>query len=630
MHRLLALVLLVTISFDSHSQNQTVLDSLLRGAKKASNDSIRVAYHYELCYQWAAYNFDSAMYHANQMSEIALSSDNSILIFQAFSAQGLAHDYQYAFDSAIHYYIKAQELAEEIGYRKGIAISTFNIGVVYYYSGQMEKAIDNYLEAEKSYLEIDDQRNLGVLYNNLGLIYKNTKKYDLAKDFYLKSLTIKRERGDVNGIMNTLTNLSTIYQFLENYEQAKVASDEVLGIAKEQNNSGAYLAELINLGKIYIATDDQSRALSLYEEAAGMLDEDSPFIFKTEVFHQLSNFYVDQKELVKAKKYLDLVENLVAEDQLDVQMNHYLTFSRYHKATGQNSNAYTTLQKAFDIRESIFDNEVLEKTTELEQLYEKEKREAEIARLNAEQDLNTLTIEKSQQERNVLIAISILVVMLAVLFFVLFRQKRKSLLEREILLKEIHHRVKNNLQIISSLLNLQAGSLDDEVAIDAVKEGQNRVKSMALIHENLYKNDNLSGIEVDDYIKNLTDTLYHSFGVDTERIKTELSIEKLKLDIDTLIPLGLILNELVSNSLKYAFPNGEGILSLTLHKNSDALELQLKDNGPGLDEEKLESGNSYGWKMVKSLSRKLKADVLINNEEGTEISMKIKNYKLVA
>ncbi|MEM7296840.1 MAG: sensor histidine kinase [Bacteroidota bacterium] len=201
--------------------------------------------------------------------------------------------------------------------------------------------------------------------------------------------------------------------------------------------------------------------------------------------------------------------------------------------------------------------------------------------------------------------------------------------ERETLLKEIHHRVKNNLQIISSLLNLQAGSLEDEAAIDAVKEGQNRVKSMALIHENLYQNDDLSGIEVDEYIENLTRTLYGSFGVDEEKIKTNLSVEKIRLDIDTLIPLGLMLNELLCNALKYAFPEGQGNLALSLRQSENKLDLKVKDDGPGISKEKLENGNSYGWKMIKSLSRKLKADISIENDRGTQISLSIRNYQLV-
>ncbi len=615
--------------FYTVAQNQSLLDSLIFEARAAQDDSIKVSYHYELCYQWAAYNFDSSMWHARKMDVIAKKSGNQILEYQAQVAKGLAHDYQYTFDSAIFYYTKAWALAEEIGYKKGVAVSNFNIGVVHYYSGEMEKAIDKYLEAEPVYVEIGDDRNLGILYNNMGLIYRKTKKHELARDSYLKSLEIKRRRNDIAGVMSTLTNLSSVYQFMEEFEKAKEASEEVIKLAKEHDNQGAYLFELVSLGKIYAATGHLDESLSLYEEAEKLLGENEPYAFRTHIFQQLGGFYVKRGAYARAKKYLDIVAESVGESELDIQLDHYLTLADYFRATNQNLKSLKAFEMAFKIRETMVDNEVAEKTTELEQLYEKEKREKEITRLSLENNLTQLRIEKATRERNALIVGALLVVCLAIMFYSLFRQKKKSLSEREILLKEIHHRVKNNLQIISSLLNLQAGSLEDEVAIDAVKEGQNRVRSMALIHEKLYLTDNLSGIAVDDYIQNLSGTLQRSFGVDEEQIKTHFDIQKLKLDIDTLIPLGLILNELISNAFKHAFPDGEGSVELSLHENHKTLDLSIKDSGPGFDETALEKNNSYGWKMVKSLSKKLKADIDIKSQAGTEILMRIKNYQLV-
>jgi len=109
-----------------------------------------------------------------------------------------------------------------------------------------------------------------------------------------------------------------------------------------------------------------------------------------------------------------------------------------------------------------------------------------------------------------------------------------------------------------------------------------------------------------------------------------MDIDQLKLDIDTLIPMGLILNELVSNALKYAFPGGKGHLKISINKVDELLQLKIKDDGPGLNETELSAGNSYGWKMIRSLSRKLKADILVNSKDGTEISLQIKSFRLVA
>ena len=139
------------------------------------------------------------------------------------------------------------------------------------------------------------------------------------------------------------------------------------------------------------------------------------------------------------------------------------------------------------------------------------------------------------------------------------------MLEREVLLKEIHHRVKNNLQIISSLLNLQARFIKDKSAVDAVQEGRNRVKSMALIHQKLYQQDNIQGINMPEYIENLSRALLTSYKIKGDRITVDRKVDAIYLDIDTAIPLGLIINELLTNSLKYAFPENEkGELKISL------------------------------------------------------------------
>ena len=171
--------------------------------------------------------------------------------------------------------------------------------------------------------------------------------------------------------------------------------------------------------------------------------------------------------------------------------------------------------------------------------------------------------------------------------FSFYRSKRKSekelaqkneiiseaLAEKELLLKEIHHRVKNNLQVISSLLYLQSDYIKDEKALSAIQEGRNRVQSMAIIHQNLYQEDNLTGIQVKDYFEKLTQSLFNSYKVQADQIELQLDIEAINLDVDTVIPLGLVVNELITNSLKYAFPeNQAGYLKIALRSRINLLQ----------------------------------------------------------
>jgi len=179
-------------------------------------------------------------------------------------------------------------------------------------------------------------------------------------------------------------------------------------------------------------------------------------------------------------------------------------------------------------------------------------------------------------------------------------------------------------------LNLQADSLESDVAKDAVKEGQHRVKSMALIHQKLYSTDDIRGVDVQDYLENLSTELFRAFGVDQEKIKWKIDTSGLKLDIDTIIPLGLIINELITNAIKYAFKDLEqGLLQIEIKEDGENLNVLVADNGKGMSEEDIKKSNSFGWKMIQSLSRKLKAEVAISSDKGTHINLVLSRYKLV-
>jgi two-component sensor histidine kinase len=161
-------------------------------------------------------------------------------------------------------------------------------------------------------------------------------------------------------------------------------------------------------------------------------------------------------------------------------------------------------------------------------------------------------------------------------------QVRLVMREKEVLVREIHHRVKNNLQIISSLLNLQASYVKDMAALEALRESQNRVRAMAIVHEQLHKARNYSSINFPEYVASLTTNLFRSYGVDAKVVRLELDIEPVKLMIDTAISCGLIIHELVSNSLKHAFPGGrKGTIGIHLRSEAGSFQLTMRDNGVG-------------------------------------------------
>jgi PAS domain S-box-containing protein len=205
----------------------------------------------------------------------------------------------------------------------------------------------------------------------------------------------------------------------------------------------------------------------------------------------------------------------------------------------------------------------------------------------------------------------------------------KSLLEKEILLKEIHHRVKNNLMIISSLLNLQSDYIKDEESKNIFKESQNRARSMALIHERLYQSTDLKRIDFGDYIRTLANDLYHTYVMDTNLIKLNIDVDDISLDINTSIPLGLILNELITNSLKHAFSQGEsGEINIKFHMHDKKYSLEVNDNGIGFPNDiDYENTESLGLRLVTSLTEQIDGEIEFNNTSGTSFKIIFKEEK---
>ena len=209
-------------------------------------------------------------------------------------------------------------------------------------------------------------------------------------------------------------------------------------------------------------------------------------------------------------------------------------------------------------------------------------------------------------------------------------QIQTSLKEKELLLREIHHRVKNNLQIISSLLNLQAYYLKDKQAKVLFEESRYRVQSMAMIHEKLYGSKDLSKVNFKEYIQSLSRFLFQMYGVDVGRIELNIDVQDVHLDINTAIPCGLLICELISNALKYAFPNkkkGQILVAMQPQKGKK-IELTVSDNGIGLKKEiKLKDSESFGLQLVDMLTEQLRGTLRIDRSAGTTFTIVFKELK---
>ncbi len=200
--------------------------------------------------------------------------------------------------------------------------------------------------------------------------------------------------------------------------------------------------------------------------------------------------------------------------------------------------------------------------------------------------------------------------------------------QNELLMKEIHHRVKNNLEMVKSLIALQCAQMEDSTSKDAMLESQNRVQSMGIIHQKLYQGENLGSIEMKDYFVNLSEGILDAFDAE-EKVKIECAMESLELDIDTAVPIGLIVNELLTNSLKYAFPEkSKGMVQISLSQpDPGILTLTVSDNGVGKIKGQKPLGTGFGSQLVDLLTRQLNGEMTEISETGTSTKFRFRITK---
>ena len=207
---------------------------------------------------------------------------------------------------------------------------------------------------------------------------------------------------------------------------------------------------------------------------------------------------------------------------------------------------------------------------------------------------------------------------------------KASVKEKEVLLQEIHHRVKNNLQVISGLLDLQSYHISDTRGKEIYKESQNRVITMALIHEELYQAKNLAQVDYGAYIRNLAKNLFNSYAIDPEKVKLDLEVENAQMVVDTAIPCGLIINELITNSFKHAFPDGQkGTVSVIFRQvHEGRYHLEVSDDGVGLPKDMdIQKTSSLGLQLVTILVQQLSGEMKIKSGEGTGFEIEFDEYR---
>lgn len=553
----------------------------------------------------------------------------------------LMYDYP---DSARNYFKAALMAAKAMNSNQRIASSMTLTGVTYYFNGQFEQAMDYYLQALALSEKTENDRYTGIISNNIGAVYFEMQEYQKASGYYASAIKLFEAAKDTFWLSNSLNNMGNALEKTNQYDQALDVYQQSLGLARHSNNNEAIGSAMSNLGNVYMAIGKYDEALHQYSTGVKYQRLVGDRTGEAISYNNIGQLLAGRNEHSQALEYHQQAME-IAEDigHLETKKNATKWLSEVYFKLGNNSKAYSLLSEFIVLNDSLVGIEKTNAVEELNKKYETEKKERAIAELELDKKNASLALANSNNQRNIFIFGFMIILVVAGFIYYRYTTKKKNsellenknaqitsaLEEREMLLKEIHHRVKNNLQVISSLLKLQAGSLEDEAAVDAIKEGQHRVKSMALIHQKLYSAEDIRGVDVQDYFENLIIELKSAFG--RTDIMSEVETNGLKLDIDTVIPLGLMVNELITNSLKYAFEDEEeGKLSVEINEDAEQLHVVVRDNGPGVDLETYQTSNSFGWKMIRSLSRKVKAEIEVTNNSGTTVTLSLSRYKLVS
>ena len=486
--------------------------------------------------------------------------------------------------------IEIRRVKRELGLTDNVAFYD-----IYASLGQYRKAMRDYMTEEKKELKDDDYYGLAIYNNTIGNYLRQDKSTPTALSYF------KKAEGLIKVFLSDVTN---------QHSDKEIADGRIL--------NGIIIG---NIGKCHVQLGEYEKAIPFLEESREIIRKYNKSKFSSDII---------ENTLALAECYL------MNPIKLDNILKRNRIYADYYFKTGDYQNSTVYLKKNIRIRDSIdalasnIKNQQL--TSVIEQDLDNSKKTMEQQKAQLEASRKDI---KARDDKISLVFVSLIFTLIGFAGLVyaylksiknqrlIAEQKfiiENSLVEKDSLLKEIHHRVKNNLQMVSSLLSLQTKNTRSKAAIAALEEGKSRVKAMALIHQKLYQNDDLSVIEMQGYIESLINSIQSVYKKGGHNINITIDAEGVELDIDRAIPFGLILNELVSNSFKYAFPHDDSNGKIYIHLRKIAGQegfFEYTDNGIGLPEDTDERANSsMGIRLMNRLANQLQTS--LNTDKTNE------------
>ena len=575
---------------------KTYITSILLKTPEKNHLELGELYHYLAITEKRLQKNYKALEYLNKGLAQKKLTNNKESISNTYNLIGTIHHKNGDLDKALSFYLKAINLLKDSAsiYQTSPRL---NISRLYLDLNEFEKAKEE-LENTELFLKLNnDTAETPTIENLWGILYQNTGNIDSAKIHYQKYLDYNLKNGTKSSRANGYNNMAIIYFYEGNLKRSYKHFKKAYAYRVEAKDTIAQLASLSNLGDFYLELNNLDSALFFYTKGLKL-----SIIKKSDI--DTRDFYAG---ISKINEKLN---------QPELALENYKNFIEYNKKAVRNKNL-----KRIEELEAKYNFKQQEN-----RLKNSKKTNLQLVKAN-----KIINIEK-QKARNLntllLIVTLLLGLALIAVLYVLYSNKKlaKTLQqtaiskdEKETLIKEIHHRVKNNLQIITSLLRLQAATIEDEKTSSYFIDCERRVAAMALVHEKLYKSNNFSAINLAEYIDELVRNLIASFASTFPVIKNT-NIEVEELDLDTIIPVSLIINECITNSFKHGYsPRIENftITCFITYKNKREIHLLIGDNGVGFpDGFSLANENSLGVELIDSLINQIDGTIEIINENG--------------
>lgn len=628
-------VFVETDDFDS-----SYLSQLEAAFYKVTNDSLKLALGNDLAYYWHTRNLDKALVFGNQVYALANSINNQLWLARIQVTLGAILLRQEKLDTA---FLVLEQARSVLPQKEWPQLLTQQ-GYVMERKGLLGKAVDYALAALKLG---DSLRNLKVqamAYSDLSNLFWKQAKYQKGIEYGLLSDSLFRQWG-INDMdySFTLYVVGNNYLALKDYPNALGYYKRALAISERYQFYNNLADIYISLADLYTITYDYSKAESAARDAirySKLLFNNFMLMRSWLALGKMQNL---SGQPVKAIQSLDTCLAVATKNFGDRYYLHlaYRELADAYSAAGNYKSANEAFLVYDQLKDSVFTADADQRVARLQTEFDLNRKETTIR----SQELSIL-----QQRRMQLLTLGaafLLVIVLAVLFRN-FRHKQalntqleslnltlenknaqldKRNAENELLLKEIHHRVKNNLEVVSGLLALQAAQIDHPAAQAVMVASQNRVMSMGIIHQKLYQGKNKSALDMKDYFQVLADSILDSFSAQ-DRITVITTMQPLEMDVDIAVPIGLIANELITNSLKYAFPGnqpGEIRISLARTGRPDEFLFCVSDNGVGKPKDSQPRGTGFGTELVNLLVAQLDGRLEIRAESGTTVSILFKH-----